>query len=201
MWPRAAPSPRQVPVLLLAPGAPRLPPPSPLSCPRYRNCSGNFPPFWVPAPPLPSRSTASYITSTQVVPPRVRPPPAAGLGETPHRRRGVPRLGKSRYYPLLKLAMGVPAAPGPKEGWGWRPCSDYRRLSAVTILDRYPLPNMQSLNDRIAEEDIQKTAIATPFDLWEFLFMAFGLRNAAQALQRLKDNILMGLDYVFSFFR
>jgi hypothetical protein len=41
--------------------------------------------------------------------------------------------------------------------------------------------------------------IATPFGLWEFLFMAFGLRNAAQALQRLKDNILMGLDYVFSF--
>jgi hypothetical protein len=29
--------------------------------------------------------------------------------------------------------------------------------------------------------------------------MAFGLRNAAQALQRLKDNILKGLDYVFSF--
>jgi hypothetical protein len=51
----------------------------------------------------------------------------------------------------------------------------------------------------IAEEDIQKTAIATHFGLWEFLFMAFGLRNAAQALQRLKDNIVMGLDYVFSF--
>ncbi len=29
--------------------------------------------------------------------------------------------------------------------------------------------------------------------------MAFGLRNAAQALQQLKDNILMGLEYVFSF--
>ncbi len=29
--------------------------------------------------------------------------------------------------------------------------------------------------------------------------MAFDLRNAAQALQRLKDNILIGLDYVFSF--
>jgi hypothetical protein len=51
----------------------------------------------------------------------------------------------------------------------------------------------------IAEEDIQKTAIARPFGLWEFLFMTFGLRNAAQALQRLKDNILMGLEYVFSF--
>jgi hypothetical protein len=42
-------------------------------------------------------------------------------------------------------------------------------------------------------------AKATPFGLWEFLFMAFGLRNAARALQWLKDNILMGLDYVFSF--
>jgi cleavage and polyadenylation specificity factor subunit 1 len=51
----------------------------------------------------------------------------------------------------------------------------------------------------IAEEDIPKTAIATPFGLWEFLFMAFGLRNAARALQQLKDNILMGLEYVFSF--
>jgi hypothetical protein len=29
--------------------------------------------------------------------------------------------------------------------------------------------------------------------------MAFGLRNAVQALQRLKDNLLMGLEFVFSF--
>jgi hypothetical protein len=43
----------------------------------------------------------------------------------------------------------------------------------------------------IADEDIPKTMIATPFGLWEFWFMAFGLRNAAQALQRLKDNISM----------
>ncbi len=89
----------------------------------------------------------------------------------------------------------------------------------ITIPDMYPLPNMQSLNDHmvgctifpkinlvkayhqisIANADIPKRAIATPFGLWEFWFMAFGLRNAAQALQQLKDNILMGLDYVFSF--
>jgi hypothetical protein len=47
--------------------------------------------------------------------------------------------------------------------------------------------------------DISKITIAMLFGLWEFLFMTFGLRNSAQAFQRLKDNILMGLDYVFSF--
>ncbi len=32
----------------------------------------------------------------------------------------------------------------------WRLCGDYRCLNTVTIPDRYPLPNMQSLNDRMA---------------------------------------------------
>ncbi len=126
-------------------------------------------------------------------------------------KAGIIRRSNSPWASPLHLV--------PKKDGSWRPCGDYRRLNAVTIPDRYPLPNMQSLNDRIArctvfskidlvkayhqipiaEEDIQKTEIATPFGLWEFLFMAFGLRNAAQALQRLKDNFLMGLDYVFSF--
>jgi hypothetical protein len=38
-----------------------------------------------------------------------------------------------------------------------------------------------------------------PFSLWELIFMAFGLKNTAQALQHLKDNILTGLDYIFTF--
>jgi hypothetical protein len=42
---------------------------------------------------------------------------AAGPRKTPHHRRGVPRLGKSRYYSPLKLTLGIPAAPGPQEGW------------------------------------------------------------------------------------
>ncbi len=145
---------------------------------------------------FPARFELSIIPAKQQVLHKAAPSPrqvpltttTSGPGETLHPRRGISRLGESRYY-----------SP----------------LNAVTIPDRYPLPNMQSLNERmagctvcskidlfkayhqipIAEEDIPKTAIATPFGLWEFLFMAFSLRNAAQALQRL----LMGLDYVFSF--
>ena len=106
-----------------------------------------------------------------------------------------------------------------KKDGTWRPCGDYRRLNTVTVPDRYPLPNLQSLNDRmagstvfskidlvkayhqipIAAEDQPKTAIATPFGLWEYKFMSFGLKNAAQALQRLKDNILLDMPNIFGY--
>ena len=49
----------------------------------------------------------------------------------------------------------------------------------------------------MSEADICKTAIVTPFGLFEFLYMPFELKNAAQTFQRLMDRIFRGLPFVF----
>ena len=105
----------------------------------------------------------------------------------------------------------------PKADGSWRPCGDYRRLNNVTRPDRYPLPNIRDFTNNLrgchvfskldlvkgyhqvpmAPEDVCKTAIVTPFGLFEFLSMPFGLKNAAQSFQRLMDRIFRGLPYVF----
>jgi hypothetical protein len=116
-------------------------------------------------------------------------------------------------------AWASPLHMVPKPDGSWRPCGDYRRLNLQTVHDRYPLPNLQDFNARLhgctvfskidlvkgyhqvpmAVEDICKTAIITPFGLFEFLFMPFGLLNAAQSFQRLMDKIFRIFSFVFSY--
>ena len=48
----------------------------------------------------------------------------------------------------------------------------------------------------MAAEDVLKTAIITPFGLFEFLRIPFELKNAAQAFQLMMDGILRGVDVI-----
>ena len=94
-----------------------------------------------------------------------------------------------------------------KKDGGWRPCGDYRRLNTAMVPDRYPLPNIADFSSQVsgstifskldlqmgyyqvpvAQEDVEKTAIITPFWMFEFLVMPFGLRNAGNTFQRLMN--------------
>jgi len=52
----------------------------------------------------------------------------------------------------------------------------------------------------MAPEDVPKTAVVTPFGLYEFLCMPFGLKNAAQSFQRLMDRLFRDIPYAFVYF-
>ena len=47
--------------------------------------------------------------------------------------------------------------------------------------------------------DVPKTTIIIPFDVFEFLRLPFGLRNAAQTFQRMMDRIFGDLPFCFVF--
>lgn len=125
--------------------------------------------------------------------------------------QGICRPSKSPWASPLHLT------PKKQEG-SWRPCGDYRRLNAATIPDRYLLPHIHDFTHGhrkkifskidlmkayhqipMAEEDIPKTVVITPFGLFEFTSMPFGLKNVSQTFQKFINNIFQDMHFVFCY--
>jgi hypothetical protein len=88
---------------------------------------------------------------------------------------------------------------------------DYRPLNAVTIKNKYPLPRIDILFDRLVgaqvfpkidlhsgyhqikihAEDIPKTTFTTRYGLFEYLVMSFGLMNAPTHFMYLMNSVFM----------
>ena len=103
----------------------------------------------------------------------------------------------------------------PKPGTGkYRICGDYRTLNACTVIDRYPIPHINSVGNklhgkiyyskldlvnaynhlRVKPSDVNKTAVTTPFGKFDF-----GLKNAAASFQRHMDQMFMNTDFTFTY--
>ena len=111
--------------------------------------------------------------------------------------------------------------PDGKGGRTLRTCVDYRKLNDITIKNRYPLPNIQELRDRLngarwftkldqrdayylirmKEGEEWKTAFRTRYGLFEYLVMPFGLTNAPASEQELMNDLFRDIldDYVITY--
>ncbi|KAL2098414.1 hypothetical protein ACEWY4_007621 [Coilia grayii] len=115
--------------------------------------------------------------------------------------RGVVRVSCSPYSSPIVVVQ--------KKDGTIRLCVDYRQLNARTRKDAFPLPRIEESLDAltgatlfstldmasgynqvpVAEQDKAKTAFCTPFGLFEFNRMPFGLCNAPSTFQRLMERI------------
>lgn len=95
----------------------------------------------------------------------------------------------------------------------WRLVVDFRKLNEKTIDDKYPIPNINDVLDKLGKchyfttldlasgfyqvemdpQDISKTAFNVEHGHFEFLRMPMGLKNSPSTFQRVMDNVLRGL--------
>jgi predicted aspartyl protease len=105
--------------------------------------------------------------------------------------------------------FGAPVLFVKKPDGSLRMVIDYRALNSKTVKDRYPLPLISQLVDklqkakyftkldlqqgyyqiRMREEDVPKTAFVTPLGSFELLVMPMGQCNSVATFQRLMDTV------------
>ncbi|GFW43654.1 hypothetical protein TNCV_4770031 [Trichonephila clavipes] len=124
--------------------------------------------------------------------------------------QGIIRPSKSRPW-------SSPLHVVPKSDSTIRPVGDYRQLNSVTEFDSYPMPYFNDFAHALhgkrifskidifkafhqiplAECDIPKTAVTTPWGLYEYTHLCFGLVNAPQTFMRFMHEVLRGLPFCF----
>jgi hypothetical protein len=109
--------------------------------------------------------------------------------------------------------------PKPHQPGKFRMIVDYRALNELTVADKYPLPDVPSIMERLEGKKIfsvvdllsgfyhipvyaphvERTAMSTQLGHYEWLVMSMGLKNSPSQFQRTVDAIFKGLDFAHVF--
>ncbi|KAL0549208.1 hypothetical protein IC582_013689 [Cucumis melo] len=134
---------------------------------------------------------------------RMAPPELAEL------RKQLDELLNAGFIRPAKAPYGAPVLFQKKKDGSLRLCIDYRALNKLTVRNKYPLPIITDLFDRlhgakyfskldlrsgyyqvrIAEGDEPKTTCVTRYGAFEFLVMPFGLTNAPATFCTLMNQV------------
>lgn len=127
--------------------------------------------------------------------------------------QGIIRPSESAWSSPIWVVPKKTDASGIKK---WRIVIDFRKLNDKTIDDKYPIPNINDVLDKLGKcqyfttldlasgfyqvemdaDDIHKTAFNVENGHFEFLRMPMGLKNSPSTFQRVMDNVLRDLQNV-----
>lgn len=124
-------------------------------------------------------------------------------------RRQLTELLDAGFIQPSKAPYGAPLLFQHKQDGSLRMCVDYRALNKVTMKNKYPVPLVADLFDRlikakfftkldlrsgywqvrIAKGDEAKTTMVTRYGSYEFLVMPFRLTNAQETFCNLMNDV------------
>ena len=128
-------------------------------------------------------------------------------------RKQLDELLANGHIQPSKSPYGAPVLFVKKKDGALRLCTDYRALNNITLKNRFPLPRVDELLDRlqgacyfskidlrsgyyqvpIAPADVPKTAFRTRYGHFEYLVMPFGLTNAPATFMSLMHQVFSHL--------
>jgi len=167
----------------------------------------------LPAQLPPKRAVDHRIDLESGISPPFKPTYRLSAPEQDELKRQLQTLLDKGFIRPSNSPFGAPILFVKKKDGTLRMCVDYRALNKITIKNRYPLPRIDELLDRllhakvfskmdlasgyhqvrIEEDSIPKTAFRTRYGHFEYTVLPFGLTNAPATFMRLMNDVFADL--------